>query len=105
VLFILEQENMEEEALVGVHVVVTGRVQGVGFRAFTEFVAIQKKLHGWVRNCHDGTVEVEADGPRPVLETFLQVLEEGPPLSSVTKIIVDWKDSNRHTYGFTVLRS
>ena len=96
---------MEEEACVGVHVVVTGRVQGVGFRAFTEYQAIQKKLHGWVRNCRDGTVEVEADGPWPVLEAFLQVLEEGPPLSSVTKIIVDWKDSNRHTHGFTVLRS
>lgn len=96
---------MEEEACVGVHVVVTGRVQGVGFRAFTEYQAIQKKLHGWVRNCRDGTVEVEADGPRPVLEAFLQVLEEGPPLSHVTKIIVDWKDSNRHTHGFTVLRS
>ncbi len=96
---------MEEEACVGVHVVVTGRVQGVGFRAFTECQAIQKKLHGWVRNCQDGTVEVEADGPRPVLEAFLHVLEEGPPLSSVTKIIVDWKDSNRHTHKFTVLRS
>ena len=94
---------MEEKARVRVHAVVTGRVQGVGFRAFTEYHATQKKLYGWVRNCRDGTVEVEAEGPRPVLEAFLQVLEQGPPLSSVTKIIVDWKDSNRHTYGFTIL--
>jgi acylphosphatase len=94
----------EEEACVGVHVVVIGRVQGVGFRVFTESHAIQKKLHGWVRNCPDGTVEVEAEGPRSALEAFLQVLEQGPPLSSVTKIIVDWKNSNRHTHGFTVLR-
>ncbi len=94
---------MEEEACVGVHVVVTGRVQGVGFRAFTEYHATQKKLHGWVRNCPDGTVKVEAEGPRSVLEVFLQVLEQGPPLSRVTQIMVDWKGSTRHTHGFTIL--
>jgi len=95
---------MEENSSVGVHVVVTGRVQGVGFRAFTEYHATQKKLHGWVRNCRDGTVEVEAEGPRPVLDAFLQVLEQGPTLSRVANILVDWKDSNRHTHGFTILR-
>ena len=94
---------MEKKDWVRVHAVVTGRVQGVGFRAFTEYHATQKRLHGWVRNRREGTVEVEAEGPRPVLEAFLQVLEQGPPLSNVTKIIVDWKDSNRQTYGFTIL--
>ncbi len=90
------------EEIVGVHVVVQGKVQGVGFRAFTEHQATQCGLHGWVHNCQDGTVEVEAEGPRSVLEAFLQTLEKGPPLSHVTHIIVDWKDSNMHTHGFTV---
>ncbi len=94
---------MEDKECVRVHVVVTGEVQGVGFRAFTQYHATQKGLHGWVRNRKNGTVEVEAEGPRFLLETFLKILEQGPRLSSVTKILVDWKDSNRHTHGFTIL--
>ncbi len=88
--------------IVRVHALVNGKVQGVGFRAFTEYHARQKGLNGWVRNRQDGKVEVEAEGPRAMLEAFLQVLEQGPPLSRVTQIIVDWKDSNRQTQGFTI---
>jgi acylphosphatase len=90
--------------IVRIHAVVNGKVQGVGFRAFTEYHATQKGLDGWVRNRQDGNVEVEAEGPRPMLEAFLQVLEQGPQLSRVTQIIVDWKDSNRQTQGFTIRR-
>ncbi len=88
--------------IVRVHALVNGKVQGVGFRAFTEYHGTQKGLSGWVRNRQDGKVEVEAEGPRAMLEAFLQVLEQGPPLSRVTQIIVDWKDSNRQTQGFTI---
>ena len=90
--------------IVRVHALVNGKVQGVGFRAFTEYHATQKGLHGWVRNRQDGKVEVEAEGPRPMLEAFLQVLEQGPQLSWVTQIIVDWKEANRQNKGFTVRR-
>lgn len=90
------------ENLVRVHAMVHGKVQGVGFRAFTEYQATLKGLDGWVRNCEDGTVEVEVEGTRPVLEAFLQLLEQGPRLSHVTQIIVDWNDSNRQTQGFTI---
>lgn len=90
------------EEIVRVHAMVHGKVQGVGFRAFTEYHATKKGLHGWVRNRQDGKVEVEAEGPRQMLEAFLQVLEQGPQLSGVTQIIVDWKDANRQTQGFTI---
>lgn len=90
--------------IVRVHVLVNGKVQGVGFRAFTSYHAKQKGLAGWVRNRQDGKVEVEAEGPRTILEAFLTVLEQGPPLSCVTQIMVDWKDSNRQTQGFTIRR-
>ena len=92
------------EETVNVHVVVQGKVQGVGFRAFTQYQANQKGIHGWVRNSPDGTVEVEAEGPRAVLQSFLRVLETGPPFAHVTQIVVDWKDSNRQTQGFTIRR-
>ena len=47
-----------------VHAVVAGLVQGVGFRYFTVMTAGKLGLGGWVRNCYDGSVEVEAQGTR-----------------------------------------
>ncbi len=92
------------EEIVSVHVIIKGTVQGVGFRAFVEFQAHKSGVKGWVRNCPDGTVEVEAEGPRPVLDAFLLVLKQGPQYSHVTEIVVDWKDLNRQTQGFTIRR-
>ena len=92
------------EEIVGIQVVVQGKVQGVGFRIFTENQATQLGLQGWVRNRQDGAVEVEAEGLKSTLETFLQILQTGPPLSHVTHLMVDWKESNRHTHGFIVRR-
>ena len=89
--------------MVGVHVIVEGAVQGVGFRAFMVTQANVKGLHGWVRNRQDGTVEVQAEGPQAVLKDFLGILKEGPRLAHVNKILVDWKDVTRHTNGFTIL--
>ncbi len=85
------------------HAIVHGRVQGVGFRAFTESQAIEHGLRGWVRNQEDGTVEVEVEGPKLVLEAFLQILHDGPRMAQVTKILVDWKAVNRQSKRFTVL--
>jgi len=89
--------------LARVHAIVNGKVQGVGFRAFTQDQATQKGIVGWVRNREDGSVELEAEGPRAILDDFLKVLEQGPGLSRVEHITVDWKAANRQTQGFTVL--
>jgi acylphosphatase len=76
----LEPSRMKD--LVRVHAIVTGKVQGVGFRAFTQNQATQKGIAGCVRNREDGSVEVEAEGPRVILDDFLKVLKEGPGLSN-----------------------
>ncbi len=91
------------EEIQRLHAIVHGRVQGVGFRAYTEYQAIEKGLRGWVRNQEDGTVEIEAEGPKPVLDEFLNILHDGPRMAHVTKILVDWKDANRQSKRFTVL--
>ena len=51
----------------GVHLVVSGRVQGVWFRAGTREQALQLGLCGWVKNCPDGTVEIHAEGGKEAL--------------------------------------
>ena len=72
------------------HAVVHGRVQGVGFRAYTQREAITLNLGGWVRNNSDGTVEVVAEGEKSTLNRFLHRLETGPSYASVTRVEKSW---------------
>lgn len=72
------------------HALVSGRVQGVWFRAYTQRKARELGLTGWVRNLPDGRVEVVAEGPRPQLEALAQWLWQGSPLSKVTDVTVEW---------------
>ncbi len=66
---------------------VTGRVQGVGFRAWTASRARFFGITGWVRNTSDGSVELHAEGDASALAAFQSELEQGPPLSRVNAII------------------
>jgi acylphosphatase len=93
------------EEIVRAHVCVNGKVQGVGFRAFTQMQANSRALHGWVRNLAEGGVEVEVEGPQQPVQAFLQALHEGPPLSQVFHVTVDWKEPNRQTEGFQIIRT
>lgn len=97
------EEQMEE--IVRAHVCVSGKVQGVGFRAFAQRQANSRTLHGWVRNRAEGGVELEIEGPQASVHTFLQALHEGPPLSQVLHVTVDWKEPNRQTERFQILRT
>ena len=63
-----------------------GRVQGVGFRAWTKKKAEERYLTGWVKNCKDNSVECEISGERKNIELFLQECNRGSLLSSVEKI-------------------
>ncbi len=84
------------------HVLVGGRVQGVGFRAFACRQAKHHGLTGWVRNVVDGRVESEVQGVRPSVDDFLRDLERGPALSSVDHIQIDWVEPKCDETGFEV---
>ncbi|MBI1257758.1 MAG: acylphosphatase [Chloroflexi bacterium] len=73
------------------HAIVHGRVQGVGFRDFTQHRADELGLTGWVRNESDGTVEVTAEGERATLERFAALLRRGPQSAQVTQVDLDWR--------------
>jgi acylphosphatase len=72
---------------------VSGRVQGVSFRAWTEAEARRLGLSGWVRNRHDGDVEGVASGPSPALEELLGRLRDGPRLATVTRVETEPTDA------------
>jgi acylphosphatase len=60
------------------HVVVRGRVQGVGYRAFVEDEAHQRGLQGWVRNRRDGSVEAVFAGPAAEVAAAIEACRRGP---------------------------
>ena len=71
-----------------VHAVVAGLVQGVGFRYFTVMTAGKLGLGGWVRNCYDGSVEVEAQGERGKVARLISALKQGPRYADVERVDV-----------------
>jgi len=81
---------MNAQDLARLHATIEGRVQGVSFRYFVRENALRLGLVGWVRNRYNGSVEVLAEGPRAVLETFLTALQRGPSASNVTKVTENW---------------
>ena len=69
-----------------IHMVVEGLVQGVGFRWFVEGEARSLGIAGWVRNTHDGNVEVLASGSREQLSALRSKLREGPRAARVDAV-------------------
>ena len=60
-------------------VIVRGRVQGVGYRAWTEIAALERGLEGWVRNRRDGSVEALFIGPKDDVAAMVEACRNGPP--------------------------
>ncbi len=65
---------------------IIGRVQGVGYRAWTKKTAIKYNLSGWVINCLDNSVEFEVSGGKSDIESFINECHKGPLLSNVESI-------------------
>lgn len=87
-----------------VHIIVTGLVQGVFFRAFTKETADRLKISGWVRNLPDGSVEAVAEGSEKVLEEFISELKKGPPKARVDKATVEYSGAKNEFFGFEIRR-
>lgn len=72
-----------------IHCLVSGRVQGVWFRASTQREARRLGLTGWVRNLPDGRVELMASGPEAPLKALKRWLHRGPPAAQVEEVITN----------------
>ncbi len=78
--------------VVRARVVVSGRVQGVGFRFFAEEWAQRLGLGGHARNLPDGRVEVAAEGPEEAVREFLDAVRRGPRSAVVTAVDLRWEE-------------
>ena len=70
------------------HIVISGKVQGVGFRYWLHKKANQKNIYGWVRNKVSGEVEALFIGDNTKISDLIKLCKKGPTSSKVTKIIV-----------------
>lgn len=75
-----------------VHIVVEGLVQGVGFRWFVARAAGELGLGGYTRNLWDGSVEIEAEGSRSLIEELISKVKVGPRPAQVRDVKIEWID-------------
>jgi len=87
---------------VRVHVLVSGLVQGVGFRYYAYNKAISLTLTGYVRNLFSGDVEIEAEGDRSLVEEFIKQVKVGPRAAHVTNMKIEWIKCTETQSGFEV---
>ncbi len=85
-----------------IHVFISGKVQGVFFRASTKAVADSLGVKGWVRNLPDGKVEVMAEGEDDIIGNFVEFLKRGPPTSRVDNVKIDTLDYTGEFEKFTI---
>ncbi|HLU66003.1 MAG TPA: acylphosphatase [Kofleriaceae bacterium] len=83
---------------------VTGLVQGVYYRASTAEQAERLGLSGWVRNCDDGSVELEAEGSEERVRELAAWCRRGPPAAQVSGVDVAWIEPTGADRGFRVRR-
>lgn len=80
------------------HIIVTGFVQGVGYRLFAYQLAQQYGIHGWVKNNYDGSVELLIQGYKSDLDFYIDYLRKGPNYSEVKDILIIEKKSPLNLY-------
>jgi acylphosphatase len=81
---------------------ISGRVQGVGFRYFTQDTARRENIHGSVRNLPDGRVEATAEGDEDAIARFEAALRHGPPGARVDDIDIEHTVPDGRNSGFSV---
>ncbi len=83
-------------------IVVSGLVQGVGFRWFVNRHAVRLGLKGFVQNNFDGTVHAEVEGSRSLVEELIKELKVGPRAAQVTDVKVEWSEPKNMFLGFSI---
>ena len=84
-------------------IIVSGMVQGVGFRYFVATHAEDLDVDGFVRNRSDGSVELEAEGERGHVEELLSRVRVGPRFAHVTGVEIVWQEPHHRNEPFTIL--
>lgn len=85
------------------HVIISGRVQGVCYRAVTKEQADCLKLSGWIRNLPSGQVEAVFEGEKETIENILSWCRKGPPGARVANVVVTWEPVREEFDDFRIV--
>jgi len=86
-----------------IHLIVSGRVQEVGFRNAVCLKAKKLQLKGWVRNLADGRVEIAAEGEKENLQLFIDWAARGPKAAVVSKVDIQSEEEKERSPNFRIL--
>ncbi len=84
------------------HIVVSGHVQGVFFRANTSNKALELGLYGRVINLKDGTVDIIVEGPQKKIQNLIEWCRQGPPRAKVTHVKTEWHSPTGQFHNFSI---
>lgn len=84
------------------HAFISGRVQGIFYRASAKAEAVKRGLCGWVMNTPEGKVELVVQGPKSDVEDFLDWCRSGPMLADVQHVDVSWEAPEGRLDGFEI---
>lgn len=84
-------------------VLISGFVQGVGFRHFIRSKAVELDLTGWVKNLPDGKVEALFQGAKERIEKMISLCKKGPFLAEVEEVIFNWEETAETYDSFSII--
>ena len=87
-----------------IHIMVSGKVQKVWFRKYTQDKATELGITGWVKNLFNNAVEIIAEGDMDSLTELTGWLQNGPPLAEVRKLSIEWHQSENMFESFEIIR-
>jgi acylphosphatase len=85
-----------------VQIIVSGKVQGVCYRASAQKIARQLQIDGWVKNLPDGRVEIRAQGDAQMLEQLIAWCHKGPVFARVNQVIITESNNTAMAPGFII---
>ncbi|MCQ6275193.1 acylphosphatase [Bacillus sp. V3B] len=88
--------------MIQLHIIVSGKVQSVGFRYFSQMKAVQYGVTGWAKNLTDGSVEIVALGSKDQLDPFIEDLRIGNPFSKINNIEITESEITENHHSFTI---
>ncbi len=86
------------------HVLVSGFVQGVGFRRFIRSKARKQNITGWIKNLPDGRVEAVLQGTEEQIQALFPYLHQGPFFSEVKEVVIEWEEGIDEIFEEFVIR-
>ena len=97
------KEINDSSQYITVHLIISGKVQGVYFRKHTQDISLQNNVYGWVKNLVNGDVECVLEGLKSNVDKVMIWCHQGPPNSRVENVEIKYEDFTGHFTDFKII--